>query len=105
MYNVFFKINQILIASFEVDIENNQINNINIVEGCEKTAKTCWSGIVQNPTCNSLLTILKFYLDKDHNAQCTLEEILNEIIDNGFYTPYQHNLKIEVNKGESKYAR
>ena len=66
-------------------IENLQIYN-------EVIAQTFLKQMYKEPTPANFHEILKHYMGGDF----TLEEYLNHIIENGFYSPYQKNMDIVI---------
>jgi hypothetical protein len=94
-----FKTNDKKVIGFELDVENRKIENIEIYDNQEKMAANYCPPKAENQTYDRLEKILEYYLSAK-TLDLTMEDYIEHIIENGFYTPYKENLRIEVQKKE-----
>lgn len=99
--NVIFKTNDTNVMQFTLNIEKKQVEEIKIFEGQEGMVKIYFPNGMKiegkKAQYKHLEDLLKYYLDADEK-DISLEEILKHIEFYGFYTPYKHNLRIEINR-------
>lgn len=83
------------IMRFEVDLKKKKILSASVEEDKTRIAKLYFPYMERINSYKYLEELLNDYCDIQGYS---LEKILKHIEENGFYTPYKPNLKIEVNR-------
>lgn len=92
-----FKTNDKKVIGFELDVENRKIEKIEIYDNQEEMASDYFPPIAVNQTYARLEKILEYYLDAE-DLNLNMEDYIEYMFENSFYTPYAENLRVEVQK-------
>ena len=92
-----FKTNDKKVIVFELDVKNRKIEKIEIYDNQDKMASNYCPPNAVNQTYARLEKLLAYYLESE-GLDLTMEDYIEHIVENGFYTPYKENLRVEVQK-------
>lgn len=94
-----FKTNDKKVIGFDLDVKNRKIQKIEIYDNQEEMASDYFPPTAANQTYARLEKILEYYLDAE-DLNLNMEDYIEHIVENGFYTQYAENLRAEIQKNK-----